>query len=306
MALAPLGREPPPLFRQGPSALSKLIFFSALALFLMVADVRFQMMQPVRTVLATVIYPFQWLAMRPVLMVQEVDSWAASLGETERDRDVLRTKLTLQSQRALQVDQLTLENRRLRDLLDLKGRPGVSGIAAQAIYDAADPYSRKIILDKGSVQGLALGAPVIDDLGVLGQITRLYPLTSEVTLITDHDHATPVLNARTGARGVAYGENSIHADAIELRFMAANADVAVGDLLTTSGVDGVYPPGLPVARVEKVERSTTDVFARIYCMPLALVSGAGHVLVLAPLTPTIEPRPADEPVPVVSKSRGRR
>ena len=201
MALAPLGREPPPLFRQGPSALSKLIFFSALALFLMVADVRFQMMQPLRTVLATVIYPFQWLAMRPVLLVQEVDSWAISLGETEQDREILRTKLTLQSQRALQVDQLTLENRRLRDLLELKGRPGVAGIAAQAIYDAADPYSRKIILDKGSLQGLALGAPVIDDLGVLGQITRLYPLTSEVTLITDHDHATPVLNARTGLRG---------------------------------------------------------------------------------------------------------
>ena len=88
--------------------------------------------------------------------------------------------------------------------------------------------------------------------------------------------------------------------------MAANADVAVGDLLTTSGVDGVYPPGLPVARVEKVERSTTDVFARIYCMPLALVSGAGHVLVLAPLSPAIEPRPAVEPLPVVSKSRGSR
>jgi rod shape-determining protein MreC len=264
------------------------------------------MMQPLRTVLATVIYPFQWLAMRPVLMVQVVDSWANSLAETEADREVLRTKLTLQSQRALQVDQLTLENRRLRDLLDLRVRPGVSGIAAQAIYDAADPYSRKIILDKGSLQGLTLGAPVLDDLGVLGQITRLYPLTSEVTLITDHDHATPVLNARTGARGVAYGENAIHADAIELRFMAANADVAVGDLLTTSGVDGVYPPGLPVARVEKVERSTTDVFARIYCMPLALVAGAGHVLVLAPLSPAIEPRPASEPLPDVSKPRGRR
>jgi len=95
-----------------------------------------------------VIYPFQWLAMRPVLMVQVVDSWANSLAETEADREVLRTKLTLQSQRALQVDQLTLENRRLRDLLDLRVRPGVSGIAAQAIYDAADPYSRKIFWTK--------------------------------------------------------------------------------------------------------------------------------------------------------------
>jgi rod shape-determining protein MreC len=124
-----------------------------------------------------------------------------------------------------------------------------------------------------------------------------------VTLITDRDHAIPVLNTRTGARGVAYGDASMHADAMELRFMAANADVTAGDLLTTSGVDGVYPPGLPVARIETVERRVDAVFARIYCVPLALVSGAAHVVVLDPVTAQIAPRPVPD-VPVVAPRRG--
>lgn len=132
---------------------------------------------------------------------------------------------------------------------------------------------------------------MLDESGVLGQVTRVYPLVSEVTLITDRDHAIPVLNTRTGARGVAFGDVSTRADAMELRYMAANADVAPGDLLTTSGVDGVYPPGLPVARVEKVERRVDAVFARIYCVPLAAVSGADYVLVLDGVAGQIPERP---------------
>jgi rod shape-determining protein MreC len=142
---------------------------------------------------------------------------------------------------------------------------------------------------------------VLDESGVLGQVTRVYPLVSEVTLITDRDHAIPVLNTRTGARGVAYGDSSLHADAMELRFMAANADVTAGDLLTTSGVDGVYPPGLPVARVEKIERRVDAVFARIYCVPLALVAGSAHVVVLDPVSVQIAPRPVPDAPAVVSR-----
>jgi rod shape-determining protein MreC len=148
---------------------------------------------------------------------------------------------------------------------------------------------------------IALGSPVLDESGVLGQVTRVYPMVSEVTLITDRDHAIPVLNTRTGARGVAYGDASLHADAMELRFMAANADVTTGDLLTTSGVDGVYPPGLPVARVERVERRVDAVFARIYCVPLSLVSGSAHVVVLDPATTQIAPRPAPDAVAVTPR-----
>jgi rod shape-determining protein MreC len=301
MAVGTLDRDPLSLFRQGPSALSKLIVCLALAIFLMVADARFKMMQPLRVALATALYPVQWLAMRPVLMVQGAGKYFTSLASAQTGQEAARQKLNLQSQRANQVEQLQLENTRLRTLLGLRERLHSGAMVAQVAYDAADPFTRKVIIDKGLLNGVGLGSPVLDESGVLGQVTRVYPSVSEVTLVTDTDHAIPVLNVRTGARGVAFGDTSTHADAMELRFMAANADVAVGDLLTTSGVDGVYPPGLPVARVEKVERKVDAVFARIYCVPVALVAGASHVMVLEPSDAQLPARPAAEVRPGARK-----
>ena len=132
-------------------------------------------------------------------------------------------------------------------MLDLRPALHVRALAAEVLYEAADPFSRKVFIDRGATHGVALGAPVINEAGVLGQVTRVYPLSSEVTLLTDKDAAIPVLNARTQQRSAAFG--GAGGGAMELRFMSANADVQVGDLLRTSGVDGVYPPGLPVARV---------------------------------------------------------
>jgi len=306
MPLGTLDRDPPPFFRQGPSALSKLAVCSALALFLMVADARFKMMQPLRVVLATALYPVQWLALQPVLLVQAATTYFTTVTSAESAQEEARKKLSLQSLRANQVEQLELENLRLRKLLDLSPRLTAPAKAAQVLYDAADPFTRKVVINKGLMHQLALGSPVLDEMGVIGQVTRVYPAMSEVTLITDRDHAIPVLNARTGARGVAFGDTSTHADALELRYMAANADVAVGDLLTTSGVDGVYPPGLPVARVEKVERQVDAVFARIYCVPLAMVSGTTHVLVLDPMSNQMPARPVPDTPAVPAKGAGLR
>ncbi len=304
MPLGTLDRAPPPFFRQGPSALSKLAVCSALALFLMVADSRFKVIQPLRVALGTVLYPVQWLALQPVQLIQSGGEYFYGLNSAQRSKEEAFKKLGLQSLKANQVEQLTLENERLRKLLDLRARMQTTGIAAQVLYDAADPYSRKVIIDKGLIDKVRSGAPVLDESGVLGQVTRVYPTVSEVTLITDRDHAIPVLNTRTGARGVAFGDNTSHADAIELRYMAANADATVGDLLTTSGVDGVYPPGLPVARVEKVDRRVDAIFARIYCVPAAQVSGASHVLILEPLSDQVPPRPAPEAPAVKRNKRG--
>jgi rod shape-determining protein MreC len=291
MAFGVLEQDPPPFFRQGASAFSKLIVFSAAAVFLMVADVRFQMLQPARAVLQAVLFPMQWLAQRPGLIAGEAADFIDKVRSSDAVHTGLVEKLRQQSARAYQVEQLELENRRLRALLDLRPTLAVSGTAAQVLYDAADPYTRKVVIDRGQAHDVKLGAPVVDEKGVMGQVTGVFLLSSEVTLITDREHATPVLNVRTGARGVMYGDTSSHADAMELRFMAANADVEAGDLLTTSGVDGVYPAGIPVARVEKVDRQVNAVFARIYCVPVALVAGAGHVLVLDVPVHELPPRP---------------
>lgn len=307
MPLGTLDRTPPPFFKQGPSALSKLAVCSALALLLMVADARFRITQPLRAAVAAVLYPVQWLALRPVLAVRFASDYFTSLHEAQSAEEEARRKLILQAQRANQVEQLTAENGQLRKLLGLRERLNAPAQAAEVLYDAADPYTRKIIVDKGGAQGIAAGSPVIDESGVLGQVTRVHMMISEVTLVTDREQAIPVLNTRTGARGVAYGDAGAHGSGgLELRYMAANADVQSGDLLTTSGVDGVYPPGIPVAKVEKVERRADSAFARIACAPAAMVDGARHVMVLKPLTAQIPARPAPEDPGPATPRRGQR
>ena len=302
MPLGTLDRSPPPFFKQGPSALSKLIFFSALALFLMVADVRFRVTQPVRAALNTALYPLQWLALQPVRAVQDMATYLTNLSQANSNSEEANKKLALQSLRTGQVEQLSQENNRLRKLLGLRDQLATAAMAAEVLYDAADPYTRKIIIDKGLVQGVELGSPVIDESGVLGQVTRVHPLVSEVTLVIDRDLAIPVLNVRTGVRSVAYGDPSVSGSGLELRFMGSNSDVLQGDLLTTSGVDGVYPPGLPVAKISRIERRAESAFAKIYCAPQALVGGARHVMVVKPVASQIPPRPEAAVVaPVVKK-----
>ena len=303
MPLGTLDRSPPPFFKQGPSALSKLVFFSALALFLMVADMRFRITQPVRAALSTALYPVQWLAQQPVRAVRASSGYLTGLDQANSSSEQAAKKLAVQSLRAGQVEQLLQENSRLRKVLDLREQMSASVMAAEVLYDAADPYTRKIVLDKGQLQGVELGSPVLDESGVLGQITRVHPLVSEVTLIIDRELAIPVLNVRTGARSVAFGDPSTAAlgSGLELRFMGSNSDVQVGDLLTTSGVDGVYPPGLPVAKISKIERRAESAFAKIYCTPQALVTGARHVIVVKPISAQIPPRPLATDLAVAPK-----
>jgi rod shape-determining protein MreC len=291
MPLGTLDRTPPPFFKQGPSALSKLVVFSALALFLMVADLRFSFVAPFRSVLATTLHPMQWLLMRPVEAVTELNDYLKTVQVVREGESQTMQRLVAQAGRAQQVEQLELENRRLRQLLAIRERISTPVTGAQVLYDAADPFSRKVVIDRGQAHGIQPGSPVIDEFGVLGQVTRVYPLVSEVTLLVDRDQSIPVLNARTGVRNVAYGQTSSTGDGMELRFTLANADVQEGDLLTTSGIDGVYPPGLAVARVNLVERRAESSFTRIGCAPLARVHGALHVLVLAPVGTQLPPSP---------------
>ena len=306
MPLGTLDRSPPPFFKQGPSALSKLMFFSALSLFLMVADVRFSITQPIRAVLATALYPVQWLALQPVRAVRGSSAYLAGLDQANSSSEQAAKKLALQSLRAGQVEQLLIENDRLRKVLGLREQLAASVMAAEVLYDAADPYTRKIIIDKGLLQKVELGSPVLDESGVLGQITRVHPLVSEVTLVIDRELAIPVLNVRTGARSVAYGDPSASGSGMELRFMGSNSDVKEGDLLTTSGVDGVYPPGLPVAKISKIERRAESAFAKIYCTPQALVTAARHVIVVKPVSTQIPPRPETNDAPVAPKKGAKK
>ncbi len=306
MPLGTLDRTPPPFFKQGPSALTKLIFFAALALFLMVADARFGMVRPLRAAIATALYPVQWAVLEPVRLVMGGGAYVEGLARLQAKADLAQRQLAAQSARAGQVEQLNLENARLRQLLALRTQITTPGQSAEVLYDAADPYTRKVVVDKGSTQGVVAGSPVLDGLGVLGQVTRTYPMVSEVTLLIDRDQSIPVLNTRTGARSVAYGDPSANGGQLELRFMAGNSDVQVGDVLTTSGVDGVYPLGLPVATIAKIERRADSAFARIYCTPAAQVAGPRHVLVLQPVGDQLPAMPVPEPAASAPKKGAKK
>ena len=303
MPYGSLDRTPPPFFKQGPTSLSKLLLLSAFALFLMVADKRFEVGKIVRASLATVLNPVANTVLKPVAAVQDSFQYLDTLNSVKLSEQEAHKKLLLLSQRANQVETLALENSRLRQLLSLKETLSTPSQAAEVLYDATDPYSRKIIVNKGSVNAVLLGSPVIDELGVLGQVVRVFPLSSEVAMIIDREQTTPVLNTRTGVRSVAYGNPSANGDVLELRFISGNADVLAGDVLTTSGVDGVYPAGLLVAKIEKVERRADSGFAKIICIPKANVLGAKHVMILNPLSTVDTPRPAEH-IPAVPNKRG--
>jgi rod shape-determining protein MreC len=288
MPLGTLDRTPPPFFRQGPSALTKLVFFATLALFLMVADARFKVVEPLRQALAIVLLPVQRALAVPLEMLEGGGDYLRGLKQAQASEQALRLRMAQVAERAARTEQLAQENARLRALLELRPALSVRSQPAEVMYEAADPYSRKVFIDRGSTHGVALGSPVINEAGVLGQVTHAYALTAEVTLLADKDAAIPVLNTRTQQRSAAFGGSG----GIELRFMSGNADVQVGDLLHTSGLDGIYPPGLPVAHVASVERRVESGFARIVLAPAAPPDGVRHVLVLEPLSAQLPPRPA--------------
>lgn len=305
MQLGTLDRSPPPFFRQGYSALTKLIFFTALALFLMVADSRFTLVQPMRAAIAAALAPVQRALLVPIDIVLGGSDYLQGLQKALANEDAARKQLAQQAEAALAAERLAHENRELRGLLELKPALTVKSVAAEVMYEAADPFSRKLYIDRGLAQGLVLGAPVITEGGVIGQVTRVYPLTSEVTLLTDRDAAIPVLNTRTQLRAAAFG-GVRQGSALELRFVADKTDVQVGDVMHTSGVDGIYPPGLPVARVTLVERQTDGGFTKVELAPLVSVDRVRHVLVLEPLKNQLPPPPVAEPASAPAKAKTKK
>lgn len=279
MPLGTVDRTPPPFFKQGPSALSKLLVLSAIAALLMVVDAKRQWAEPVRQVVATAIYPLQWLALQPLHAARWSSQYLGSLQAAQQEAAQARAELVRQAQRAAIVEHLSQENRELRALLGMQERLPTGAQGAQILYELPDPFSHKVVINLGQRDGVQPGSAVMDGYGVLGQVTRVYPATSEVTLLIDRQQAIPVINTRTGQRSLAYG---MPGGRLELRFESVNTETEAGDVLTTSGIDGVYPPGLPVATVVHVSATGGSGFARIEAEPMARMDNTLHVLVVAP------------------------
>ncbi len=285
--------SPPPLFKQGASARAKVVFFSLIALILLVADSRMRSLTAIRQVMGTVLYPLQVVALMPRDAAYKVSDYFSSMSALQKENNRMKERQVANAYTLQQVQQLAAENAQLRKLLVANERVPVKSILSEILYDARDPFTRKIVLDRGSQHGVMPGQPVIDDVGVVGQVTRVFPFTAEVTLLTDKDQAIPVQDVRSGLRSIAYGMG--HSGSLDLRFMPANADIKNGDTLVTSGIDGVYPAGLAVAKVVQVESKSNDAFARIVCQPLAGIDRNRQLLILLTEASFPQRPPAEEP-----------
>lgn len=289
--------SPPPLFNQGPSARVRLIFFVLLSLLLLVLDARSGALEVVRKFIGAGLYPLQQTATIPFRAASDLLDYFDQVDELQAENDSLRKQQLAMSRRLSTLRMLEVENEKLRKLTEIGKTLRVDRtFLSEVISDTADPFSRRVVLNKGTIHGVDAGMPVIDELGLIGQVTRSYASRSEVSLVTDKDQIIPVESLRNGIRSVAYG--GLDGGLMELRFMSANADIENGDLLVTSGLDGVYPRGIPVAKVIRVEKNSRYAFASIFCEPIAGVDSNRFLLVLETNDPEPPPaEPAGEEVP---------
>lgn len=268
-----------------------MVFFALIALVLLGVDSHMRSLAVVRQVISTALYPLQVVALAPRDALYYVGDYFTSLSDIKKENEKLKQQQTLDARNLQQGQQLLAENAQLRELLGTSERLPVKSVLGEILYDTRDAFTRKIVLDRGTQHGVALGQPVIDHVGVVGQVTRVFPFSSEVTLLTDKNQAIPVQVVRNGLRSVAYGRGQ--SNVLDLRFMPTNADIQKGDVLVTSGIDGIYPAGLAVATVVQVENKSVDSFARIICQPSAGIDRNRQLLILL-TEKKLEPRAPDD------------
>ena len=280
--------QPPSFFHRGPSPLARLTFFTLAAIGIMIADHRFHALETMRLSLSVLAHPMQQVAQVPSAALGRVADYFTSQERLLRENRELKAKVLEQSVAAQEVKLLRAEQAQLLAMGSAKSRYSDGGIIAEVLYNARNPFTRKVVVDKGLTQGVAAGMPVIDGNGVVGQVTNVGTFSSEVTLVTEKDQSVPVMLVRNGLRAVAVGSGKD--GSIDVPFMPVSADIQNGDVFVTSGIDATYPPGLVVAQVTSVEKNAAYVFAKIGAKPAAGVENHRYVMVL-PLPAAGAPRP---------------
>jgi len=294
--------DTPAFFHRGPSPAARLVFFGLVSIALLFLDARYRYLEQVRQVVAVVLHPVQRAAALPGAVIAGVGDYFASKQALAEENEALKQRLAETGAKAQGAATLAQENERLKSLLETRARLGSGATAVTVLYTGRDAFQQKLVVDKGRDAGVVAGAAVVDADGIVGQVTRTYPYVAEVTLLTDKDQVIPVKLERNGVRAVMAGAGAGRAP--ELRFMSPTADVRVGDLLVTSGLDGTYPQGLAVARIATVERDTGQMFARITVTPVGGVDRSEQLLVLT-RSEALPPRPEDPIEAEAAKKPGR-
>ena len=281
-------------FNRGPSPAVRLGFFVVLSMLLMFIDVRYRYLESARSALSVLLTPVQRLAAIPGELWNFTGNIFITQSEQHKlmeDNEALQLQHQSDAAQLSRLQALELENQQFRKLNDLPQRNKLVPQLAEIVYAESDVFRRRVLVSKGADSDIKIGQVVMDDTGIVGQITRVYPGLSEVTLITEKDHAVPVQIVRNGLRTIVFGSGDI--SHLSLRYMPVDANVEDGDILVTSGIDGIYPQGIPVAQVVKVERDPAYPFADVTCLPLAGVDRHRHLLILPDL-PNMPERPAQD------------
>jgi rod shape-determining protein MreC len=294
---------PPPLFNQGVSARARLAFFSLVAAVLIIIDAQVNALDVIRNGVEILLYPVQRVLLWPRDAAAGIGAYFVSNHTLLEENARLREQAVDQALRVQEATRLQQENEQLRRLAEVRQRLGVKSEVVTALYESRDPFSHRIVIDHGSQDGMRAGGPVLDEDGVVGQVTRVFPVTSEVTLVTDKEQSLPVQIARNGLHAVAFG--STEPSSLELRFLPANVEIESGDAVVTSGLDGVYPPGLPVATVVRVDRDVKDQFARVILKPVAGFSRSRLLLVLLVEPPPLPPEAVHRDAPAGARNAGK-
>ncbi len=266
----------PALFPHGLTPGARLVIYLLASILLLTLDARYHGLFWLRAAANSLIYPLQAIEQIPVSAFGNMSAFFVKQGTLLTENRQLRRQAVRWQLESQQLRSLSAENHHLRALLDLRSKSGLTSHAAEIVGISRNPYQALISLDRGSLSGIQPGSAVIDETGLVGQITSTYPLTSTVTLITDKDQSVPVRVQRTGQNAIMFGTGQ----GVELRYLPHSTDIRPGDLLVTSGLGGVFPAGLDVARITSIDNRSARAFDIVSCQPLAAIDREQQVLIV--------------------------
>jgi rod shape-determining protein MreC len=294
--------DPRPLLLGGPALGLRLIVLAAMAAGLMVADHRQHHLATIRDAIASLAYPVQWAVQAPVQAWSGLRESFATRTRVQAENVRLAADNLVLRLKLLRYDSLEQENRRLRAVRESSPRAVQRSLIAEIVRVDLDPFRQRVLVNKGTRAGVFRGQAAIDANGIYGQVTRVGPFSAEIILISDPEHAIPVQVNRTGARSIALGTG--RSGLLSLPYLPQNTDVIVGDLLVSSGLGGVYPPGYPVAKVTAVTRDTGQPLLAVEAEPLARLDRDPEVLLVWFDNEVMEPQ--DEPAVAAAEPAGAR
>ena len=269
------------LFNKGPSLLSKLLLLIFISIIVMGIDFRFHYLKDIRQFTNIFTKPLHTILNLPNDLYDFTTEYFSNQSRLIHENEVLKLNIDSLKADLQRFDFINQENDQLRNLLDVKNTHKFKTEAVSIIYSRFDPFNQKIIIDGGQNKDFQAGQPVIDALGLVGQISSVFPETSEVTLIIDKKMSVPIQIQRNGLRAITNGNGQN--ETISLSYLPNSVDVMKGDILKTSGIDTIYPEGIAVAEILEIKHDPKLPFAKIICKPISAIRNHSHVLVVTPI-----------------------